>query len=321
MAVYTKITKNELNTLLKNYNIGSVSNLEGITAGVENTNYCLVTTTNQKYIFTIYEKRVSEKDLPYYLKLTKHLNKNDILCPKPIYNNDNSLISYIKNKPCAIVTFLEGKNIFNIEDRHIKELGEYIAKMHLKGQNFNMEKENSISLKNWILLFDELKEKIKSIEENLDTKIETCLNFLKKNWPQDLPSGVIHGDIFPDNVLFENNKISGIIDFYFTCNDFLIYDLAICINSWCFENECQLNKKKVNLLISSYNKVRNISEKELESLHILCLGSALRFFLTRFYDYAYYHNTQAEVNLHDYMEYLLKFKFHSNISSYKEYGL
>lgn len=321
MAVYTQIHKNELSILLENYNMGSISEFKGIAAGVENTNYFLATSDNKKYIFTIYEKRTLEKDLPYYLEAMSYFSKNNIFCPKPVYNNNNSVISYIKNKPCAIVTFLDGETVFNIKETHIEKLGQYVATMHIKGLDFNMRKENSMSLKSWFSIFNELSKTLNTIEKDLNQEIGYHLQFLEKHWPKGLDSGVIHGDIFPDNVLFKNDEISGIIDFYFACNDFFAYDLAICINAWCFEDNYQLNTNKVKILINSYNKIRTISKKEIESLNILCYGSALRFFLTRVYDNINYNDGSVEVNFHDPLEYLTKTRFHSNINSYKDYGL
>lgn len=319
MAVYTRVSDQELSNLLQTYNIGVQGELIPIAQGIENSNYFLNTETG-RYVLTIYEKRVNKAELPFYLNLMNYLSSKDVPCPTPILNRAGKSLSQVAGKPCAIISFLEGKTSNKIHTEHLEELGRSMAFMHLAGQDFDMSRENNFSLQSWQEMFCDIKERAHKIKLNLSGEMEAQLNFLEKNWPTSLPRGVIHADLFPDNVFYTDKKLVGIIDFYFACNDFFMYDIAICLNAWCFEKSGDFNITKARAMLRSYNKVRKISAEELEALPILSSGAAMRFLLTRSYDWLN-RVEGALVETKDPMEYLNKIRFHDGIKSHSEYGI
>ena len=317
MAVYTKLEHQEVRRFLEQYNINNLKDYKGITEGVENTNY-LIKTSEQDYILTIYEKRVNENDLPFFIKLLSNLSENKFPCPKPIANKNNEKINKIKNKNAALVTFLSGQSKNRITSEDCFEIGKITAQLHEITRKFNINRKNSLSIESWQIIFEKtIKQKI-DLDESTIKKTKNYLNFLKDKWPKDLPQGIIHADLFPDNIFFINNKVSGIIDFYFACNDFFAYEIAICINSICFDNNSTFNMTKAKNLIDGYSSVRTLSEDEKKYLPILSMGAAMRFFLTRLYDF-YHTDNKADVKIKDPFEYLKKIEFHSTIKNFNEY--
>ncbi|MEY3434592.1 MAG: Homoserine kinase [Pseudomonadota bacterium] len=317
MAVYTKLEHQEVRQFLEQYNINNFKDYKGITEGVENTNY-LIKTSEQDYILTIYEKRVDENDLPFFIKLLSYLSENKFPCPKPIANKNNEKINRIKNKNAALVTFLNGQSKNKITSEECFEIGKITAQLHEITKKFNINRKNNLSIENWESIFEKtIKQKI-DLEESIIKKTKNYLNFLKDKWPKNLPQGIIHADLFPDNIFFTNNKVSGIIDFYFACNDFFAYEIAICINSLCFDNNSTFNMTKAKNLIDGYTSIRTLSEDEKKYLPILSMGAAMRFFLTRLYDF-YHTDNKADVKIKDPFEYLKKIEFHSTIKNFNEY--
>jgi homoserine kinase type II len=296
-----------------------VKELVAIEQGIDNSNYFLTTQTG-KYIFTIYENRIGKESLPFYLNLMQHLSRKGIPCPVPVLTKNGEALAEISGRPCAIVSFLKGKSTKSIRNCHTEELGKYMAKMHIAASDFPMQMENSMSLKRWGGLFNIVRPHADTLESGLAAEIEQELGYLTVNWPKSLYSGIIHADLFPDNVFFDHENLVGIIDFYFACNDFLMYDVAVCLNAWCFESYDEFNVTKARRLISSYNNIRKISDEELQALPILARGAALRFLLTRLYDW-FNPAEGALVKAKDPMEYLQKLRFHSSIKSLGEYGL
>lgn len=317
MAVYTKLEHQEVRQFLEQYNINNFKDYKGITEGVENTNY-LIKTSEQDYILTIYEKRVDENDLPFFIKLLSYLSENKFPCPKPIANKNNEKINRIKNKNAALVTFLNGQSKNKITSEECFEIGKITAQLHEITKKFNINRKNNLSIENWESIFEKtIKQKI-DLDESIIKKTKNYLNFLKDKWPKNLPQGIIHADLFPDNIFFTNNKVSGIIDFYFACNDFFAYEIAICINSLCFDNNSTFNMTKAKNLIDGYTYIRTLSEDEKKYLPILSMGAAMRFFLTRLYDF-YHTDNKADVKIKDPFEYLKKIEFHSTIKNFNEY--
>jgi len=317
MAVYTKLEHQEVRQFLEQYNINNFKDYKGITEGVENTNY-LIKTSEQDYILTIYEKRVDENDLPFFIKLLSYLSENKFPCPKPIANKNNEKINRIKNKNAALVTFLNGQSKNKITSEECFEIGKITAQLHEITKKFDINRKNNLSIENWESIFEKtIKQKI-DLEESVIKKTKNYLNFLKDKWPKNLPQGIIHADLFPDNIFFTNNKVSGIIDFYFACNDFFTYEIAICINSLCFDNNSTFNMTKAKNLIDGYTSIRTLSEDEKKYLPILSMGAAMRFFLTRLYDF-YHTDNKADVKIKDPFEYLKKIEFHSTIKNFNEY--
>jgi homoserine kinase type II len=317
MAVYTKLEHQEVRQFLEQYNINNFKDYKGITEGVENTNY-LIKTSEQDYILTIYEKRVDENDLPFFIKLLSYLSENKFPCPKPIANKNNEKINRIKNKNAALVTFLNGQSKNKITSEECFEIGKITAQLHEITKKFDINRKNNLSIENWESIFEKtIKQKI-DLDESIIKKTKDYLNFLKDKWPKNLPQGIIHADLFPDNIFFTNNKVSGIIDFYFACNDFFAYEIAICLNSLCFDNNSTFNMTKAKNLIDGYTSIRTLSEDEKKYLPILSMGAAMRFFLTRLYDF-YHTDNKADVKIKDPFEYLKKIEFHSTIKNFNEY--
>lgn len=318
MAVYTDINEIELTAYLENYDIGSLLSYKGIAEGVENSNY-LLRTTQSTFILTLYEKRVDRNDLPFFINLMQHLAANGLECPQPVVQKNGEAIGELAGRPAAIVTFLEGMWLRKPTADHCYALGVAMAQMHLAGQDFAMERENSLTLKDWRPLWVKCTTDADNVEAGLREQTEADLSYLEQNWPTDLPRGIIHADLFPDNVFFIGQDLSGIIDFYFACTDMLAYDLAICLNAWCFERDFSYNLTKGTALLRGYNSVRPLSAQEQEALPVLCRGAAMRFMLTRLYDWI---NTPADsfVTKKDPLEYLRRMRFHRSVHSASEYG-
>jgi len=320
MAVYTNISLIELNEFLDLYSIGKADDLVGIKSGIENTNY-LVKINNQKYILTIFEKRTHQDDLPFFFNLMNHLNDSGIKCPQAIKTKDDEYYKLLKGKPASLTSFVDGKILNRIEPNHCSELGKSMALLHNASSVLNMSRNNQMGFENFGVLIKKLEE---NMAESDDVPIELIKNeyhFLNQNISFNLPSGIIHADLFPDNVFFANNSLSGIIDFYFSCNDYYAYEIAICINAWCFEEKSnEFNISKAKKLLSSYNGVRELTISEIDSLPLLCRAAALRFLLTRLIDF-YQETSSSLLVKKDPIEYLKKLKFHQSISHASEYGL
>ena len=320
MAVYTTLTNKDILLLSNNYQIDKVIKFEGIKKGIENTNYFLKT-NKKKFILTIFEKRVHKKDLPFFMNLMDKLNQKKIMCPKPLKNIKGNYLSTIKHKSACIVTFLKGKDKAHLNYKNCFDVGKNIAKFHKATSKIGLYRKNSMSVKKLDGLLRSIK--FKSIKKSLDLKSVLNLNLkdIKKKWPKNLPTGIIHGDLFVDNIFFNKNKFSGFIDFYFSSNDYLMYEIAICINALCFDKKKQnfiMNNQKIKNLIDGYESVRILSRKEKNSLNILCRGAALRYLLTRIYDYFNTPKT-ALIKIKDPKEYLQKLIIHNNLNSYKDY--
>lgn len=319
MAVYTDIAETDLAAFLDDYEIGGLLSYKGIAEGVENSNF-LMRTDSGSYILTLYEKRVNPEDLPFFLGLMDHLAARGISCPLPVHRKDGKIIGQLAGRPAAIVTFLEGMWMRRPTVPHCRAVGVALASMHLAGDGFAIRRDNALSVKGWRPLWEAAKPRADSVEPGLAAEVEADLQEMEMKWPADLPSGVCHADLFPDNVFFLGEKLSGLIDFYFACNDLLAYDLSVCLNAWCFEKDNAFNLTKGAALLAGYQSVRPLSEAEIAALPLLARGSALRFMLTRLYDWL---NTPAGalVVKKDPLEYLRKMRFHRQIASAAEYGL
>jgi homoserine kinase type II len=319
MAVYTEVTAEELDSLLGRYSIGGLLACKGIAEGVENSNFFLGTEGGQ-FILTLYEKRVSAVDLPFFLGLMEHLAAHGVSCPTPVHDGDGRVLQTVAGRPAAIVTFLSGYSLRKPQPVHCHALGAALARLHRSGLSFELQRENALSISGWGKLFTAVDGLADELLAGLSGKIEKELNVLREVWPKNLPRGIIHADLFPDNVFFIHDRVSGFIDFYFACNDLLAYDLAICMNAWCFEPDHAFNVTKAKALLNGYGSVRELEPEELAALPILARGSALRFLLTRLYDWF---NTpeSAIVKRKDPLEYWRKLKFHADVDSPSAYGL
>ena len=319
MAVYTKINNKDLSYINNKFKSKVFLSFKGIKQGIENTNY-LLKTKNEKFILTIFEKRVSKKEIPFFMKLMDKLHASNINCPKPLRNINGKYLINLRNKTACIVTFLKGKDKKTLNLKNCYEIGRMIAEMHSSTKKIKLYRKNSMGIKNLNPLFNSIKFKSKKFT-NIEKFLKTNFIDIKRRWPKKLPSGIIHGDLFIDNIFFKNNKISGIIDFYFAANDYFIYEIAICVNALCFDkskNRFILNKKKVKNLIKGYESIKKISQREKKSLNILCRGAAMRYFLTRLYDYTNTPKT-ALIKIKDPREYYQKLVIHNNLKTYKNY--
>ena len=310
MAIYTKVDTHEAKFILKNYNLGELKKIQGIKKGIENTNYLLITTTG-KFILTLFEKRVKTKELPFFMNLMLSLNDRKILCPKPIKNKNKKTLFQIKNRQAAICSFVYGKEKTSHTLSECRSIGKNIAKLHMVGKKIKLHRANNLSIKSWIALNQSIKTKANKKIPNIYSFINTLLLDLKKKWPSQLPTGIIHGDLFPDNIFFNKKKFAGFIDFYFSCSDFLIYDIAICINAMCFDKKIKFNKLKANALLKGYSSQRKISKKEFTALPQLLLGASIRFFLTRLHD-SINRQKGAVVKVKNPNEFLKRIQFYIN---------
>ncbi|HEX2727263.1 MAG TPA: homoserine kinase [Beijerinckiaceae bacterium] len=319
MAVYTEVTDEELKAFIGTYKIGRVLSCKGIAEGVENTNYFLHT-SDGSYILTLYEKRVREADLPFFLGLMEHLARRGLTCPLPVRNKKGEALGRLAGRPAAIITFLEGLSVRRPTARHCQAVGEALAQLHLAGSDFTMRRPNALSVSGWRSLFAAAEADADKVSPGLAERARRDLEDLEAAWPSGLPGGVIHADLFTDNVLFIGDAVSGLIDFYFACTDAFAYDLGICLNAWCFESDGSFNLTKGRSMISGYESVRRLTEPEIAALPTLCRGSALRFMLTRLVDWL---NVPpgALVKPKDPLEYDRKLAFHRRVVSATDYGL
>ena len=319
MAVYTEVADEELDAFIAAYDIGAVRSIKGIAEGVENSNFLLHTDAGH-FILTLYEKRVDPADLPFFLGLMEHLSARGITCPTPVKTRKGTALGTLAGRPAAIVTFLEGMSVRRPQPQHCAELGRGLAEMHLAGEGFAITRRNALSVAGWRELFEAAKHRADEVAPGLAAEIAAELAFLEANWPDDLVSGVIHADLFPDNVFFLDARLSGIIDFYFACNDQIAYDVAICLNAWCFEPDIAFNTTKARAMLAAYKTVRPFSSAEFAALPLLARGAALRFLLTRLTDWLSVPEG-ALVRPKDPAEYIKKLRFHQSVDSASAYGL
>ena len=324
MAVFTKINTKDISNIENRFNLGKIKIYKGIKKGIENTNY-LIQTKNKKYILTIFEKRVhggcKSKDLPFFMKLMSKLSKLKIKCPEPIKNKKGSYIFKLKNKNACIVSFLEGKDKKQLSVNDCYSVGKNIAKLHIASKKIKLFRKNSLGINSWKPLLNKIDIKINKLSKNLIDNMEIELKYIKKKWPNKLPTGIIHNDLFIDNIFFYKKHFYGFIDFYFSSTDFLAYELATCVNALCFKkkkNTYILDKKKSSKLLKGYQSLRKLTPAEKNSFNVLCRGSALRYLLTRSFDYL---NTpkSAIIKIKNPREYIKKLTFHNNLDSFGEY--
>jgi homoserine kinase type II len=319
MAVYTAIDERSLDAFLAAYDIGPAVQLQGIAQGVENSNYVLLT-EGGRYILTLYERRVEPADLPFFLGLMDHLAARGVPCPTPVHGRDGEALRSLCGRPAAVVSFLEGISPHRIRGTHCAALGAALAHLHLAGGGFQMARANALSVSGWRRLFESCRADADCVMPGLEAEIDRELVEIEEQWPDDLPHGVIHADLFPDNVFFQGDRLTGIIDFYFACVDIIAYDLAICLNAWCFEPDGAFNITKARQMLAAYRARRAFTPRELAAVPLLARGAALRFLLTRLFDWQN-RVEGALVKPKDPLEYLDKLRFHRGVASPGAYGL
>jgi homoserine kinase type II len=319
MAVYTEVTDDALSAFLADYDLGKLVAFRGIAEGVENSNYSLRTTTGD-YILTLYERRVDPADLPWFLGLMEHLARRGISCPLPVHARDGRALRELAGRNAAITTFLPGAWPRRVRQEHCGPLGAALAAMHLAGQDYQPARRNALGPDDWPQLLDRSRTRAEEVQPGLATELDSALGAILSAWPIDLPTGHIHADLFPDNVFFLEGKVSGLIDFYFAATDTLAYDVAVCLNAWCFEPDVSLNVTKSRRLLDGYCKVRPLSAAEMHALPVLCRGSALRFALTRLFDWLHTPDG-ALVTRKNPLEYVRRLRFHFTAPNERAYGL
>jgi homoserine kinase type II len=319
MAVYTDVSEGDLAAFLGEYDIGDLLSYKGIAEGSENSNF-LLHTSGGTYILTLYEKRVEAADLPFFLGLMQHLAERGINCPLPVVRRDGQLIGRLAGRPAAIITFLEGVWMRRPNANHCREVGRALASLHIAGGDFPLARPNALSVPGWRKLWETSRDRADEVEPGLAKEVDADFVEIDRNWPSDLPSGVIHADLFPDNVFFIGEELSGLIDFYFACNDLYAYDLATCLNAWCFEKDHAFNLTKGTALLAGYQSVRPLEPAEKAALPLLARGSALRFMLTRLYDWLTIPDG-ALVQKRDPHEYIRRLRFQRRVMSAREYGI
>ena len=320
MAVYTKLSENNLKDFFSKYNLGKLLKFRGIQEGIENSNY-FVKTDSGKFILTVYEKRVEEKDLPFFMGLMKNIFNKNFPSPEPIINKNGNYITEIFGKKAAVVSFLEGASKKNLTPDNCHEVGIYTAKLHMITKNLNIKRTNRLSVNSWRLIYRKIQRDCSKIYPDLTKIIERNLEVIEDKWPKNIPRGIIHADLFPDNIFFKGSKLTGIIDFYFSCYDFYALEIAICLNALCFEGKNEnlsFNVTKAKKFIDGYSSIRKLTEEEKESLKILCHGAAMRFLLTRVFDYLNL-TEDALVKIKDPVEYLKRLEFHNSVKNYQDY--
>jgi len=324
MAVYTEISDEALRAFLADYRIGELVAFRGIAEGVENSNYALKTTSGD-FILTLYEKRVDPAELPWFLGLMRHLAARGLSCPQPVAAADGEALRALCGRPAAICTFLPGVWPRRVRQGHCGPLGAALAELHASGTGFTEERRNSLGPEAWAPLLEQCRDGGDAVQPGLIAELDGHLAGILRDWPRGLPRGQIHADLFPDNVFFLGDadgapRVSGLIDFYFACTDFLAYDLAICLNAWCFEPDFSFNVTKARAMIGAYRAIRPLSEAELAALPVLCRGSAMRFLLTRLFDWTHT-PAGAMVTRKDPLEYLKRLRFHAGAQDIRAYGL
>jgi homoserine kinase type II len=319
MAVYTDVAADDLSDFIARYDIGQLLSYKGIAEGVENSNF-LLHTTSGSFFLTLYEKRTSLGDLPFFLGLMGHLATHGLTCPQPVPMRSGETLGTLAGRPAAIIDFLEGVWPRKPNATHCALIGEALATLHIAGGDFPMRRPNALSVSGWRPLYDQAQARADSVQHGLRDFLDAELRHLEAHWPRGLPEGVIHADLFPDNALFLGDRLSGLIDFYFACNDVLAYDVAICLNAWCFEPDHSFNVTKAGAMITSYQRVRPLSADEEAALPLLARGAAIRFLLTRLVDLL---NVPpgALVKPKDPLEYVRKLRFHQSVKTLGDYGM
>jgi homoserine kinase type II len=318
MAVYTDVSDGELTSFMAEYDLGAVLSCKGIAEGVENSNY-LIHTEQGSFILTLYEKRVDPADLPFFLGLMEHLAQHGFSCPTAIHGRDGRSLRQLCGRPAAVISFLEGLWPRSILPFHCTSVGDALARLHLAGAGFPQSRRNNLSVEDWPALIEATRAGADSVSPGLAEELDQAMAWLRHDWPRELPAGICHADMFPDNVFFRDEQVSGVIDFNFACTDALAYDLAICLNAWCFEPDFGWNADKGGRLITAYQAIRPLTPAERAALPVLAAGSALRFLLTRLYDWLN-RPPGALVRPKDPLEYLAKLRFHRAVAGPDTYG-
>lgn len=308
MAVYTDISDEELAELLSRFDLGAPLAFKGIAEGVENSNFLLETETG-RFILTVYEKRVREEELPFFLGLMRWLAQHGYPSAAPVTDRQGETLQRMRGKPCAIIEFLPGLSVRRPTAAHCREAGEGLARLHLAGEGFPLSRPNDLGQEAWAPMFAGLRNDAEKLKPGLAAQIEGDLARIAAAWPSGLPTGVIHADFFPDNVFFQAGKFAAAIDFYFACVDALAYDIAVALNAWCFEADGSFNITSARALLAGYEAHRPLTVAERAALPILAHGAAMRFFLTRLHDW---HATPAGalVKPKDPLEYERKLAVH-----------
>lgn len=313
MAVYTQVPAEEMARFLTRYDTGPLRSAKGIAEGVENSNY-LVETTTDRFILTLYEKRVNEDDLPFFMDLLDHLGARGCKVPRFIADKQGLKLQQLAGRPACLIEFLSGVSVTEPTAAQARAAGQALGEMHVAAADFTQTRRNALDFDGWHDLARDCGAHLDDIAPGLRTRIEQELAFLDAHWPKDLERGTIHADLFPDNVLMLGDEVTGLIDFYFSCTDIRTYDLAITHSAWCFSQDgATFHAPRAAALVAGYEKALPLREAEQAAFATLCRGAALRFLLTRAYDWI---NTppDAMVTRKDPLAYLRRLDFYATAS-------
>lgn len=319
MAVYTEVSDQELKRFLSRYDIGTPVRKTPIAEGVENTNY-RIETDRDVFILTLFEKRTRAEDLPFFMDLAAHMAAKGLSIPAPVELSGGGVISTLCDRPAAIITFLNGRPVMAPGPEECAAFGAAVSGLHGAVADFPQSRENPLSLNGWRALADQCRARADDCAGGLGALIDGELAMLSETWPQDLPRGVIHADLFPDNIFFIDGKISGFIDFYFSCTDFFAYDLAIAVNAWCFDRKGGFVRDNAVNIMKAYQARRPLSDAEKKAFPILLRGAALRFLMTRLHDWLN-QDPDALVTVKNPLEYRDIILFHQREYNPRDYGL
>lgn len=319
MAVYTEVTDEALASFVAEYELGTVVAFRGIAEGVENSNFSLRTSAGD-FILTLYEKRVDPIELPWFLGLMEHLARGGITCPQPVRARDGAALRQLAGRPACVTTFLPGVWPRRVRPMHCAPVGAALAALHMAGAGYAAERPNALGPAGWRPLLARCLPRADEVQPGLAVQLTAALDRILATWPVALPRGHIHADLFPDNVFFLDGQLSGLIDFYFAATDLYAYDVAVCLNAWCFEPDMQFNVTKARAMLNAYAAIRLLSPAERTALPVLCQGAAIRFLLTRLYDWV---NTppDALVTRKNPLDYLGRLRFHLEAADEHAYGL
>ncbi len=320
MAVYTKVSLAEAKIALTAYDLGTITACDEIASGVENSNF-FITTQDKRFVMTLYEKRVNEADIPYFLSLMEHLHNKGFPCPEPIADKDGKILQKINNRTAALFSFLPGQSLTPdaVKPNHCGAVATYLAQLHLATADFTSVRPNNLSHHGWMELSDQAAMHADRVRPGMAQRLNMELNYIRNYWNDDVPHGTCHADLFPDNIFFDGDNLCGVIDFYFACTDALAYDLAIAMNAWCFIKG-QFLPEHCKAFLQAYDKVRPLTDEERKALPLFARGAALRFLLTRLVDWVN-HDDAALVIPHDPMDFYSILSFHQNINDCSEYGI
>lgn len=312
MAIYVDLSHKDIERFLSGYEIGALQSFKGIAKGVSNTNY-LVVTTQEQYILTLFEERRTRgEDLPFIFDWSEHLNGKGIHCPRALVNRNGERFHKLKDKAAVLVNFLEGTDIprGQTNTEHCRKMGAFTARLHQASEDFKQTRGNDWPLERFKNILEHHADRIKAYSDKVSNLIQDELSFQTSQNLDHLPSGVVHTDLFPDNIFFKNGEISAVIDMYFACTHAYTYDLAIVINAWCFDGQGAFQPEQYKALLEGYNAVRHLTPEEQQNFQTILRLASLRFLMSRLEEWVTHDPKNTLMQPHNPAEYIERLLFH-----------